>query len=240
MVRAPLRHREHDHSSSSHTSTLLPDGKVLISGGINSDGSPHVIAELFDPAGNDGEGTFTPTGAWARRRVYHTATLLPDGKVLISGGSERRRARRQRGDVRSRRDEVGTFRPTGKWSRPRLLDASTLLPDGKVLIAGGTGRLGGPVTRRAVLPAAPTTFLVTNTQRRRAPARCARPFSTPTRTTAAMRSTSPSQARASRPLAPRSALPIDHGPRPARRHDPARLRRHAAHSTGRCRHSRVR
>ncbi len=63
-----------------HTATLLPNGKVLVSGGYN--GSPPASAELYDPA----TGVWTTTGSLATGRYAHTATLLPSGKVLVGGG----------------------------------------------------------------------------------------------------------------------------------------------------------
>jgi hypothetical protein len=65
-----------------HTATLLQNGKVLISGGVND--CCHVLpsAELFDPV----TGTFTPTGNMTVGRSHHSATLLLDGRVLIAGG----------------------------------------------------------------------------------------------------------------------------------------------------------
>jgi N-acetylneuraminic acid mutarotase len=73
-----------------HTATLLADGKVLVVGGIGP--VPGMAlefkaalsnAELYDPA----SGTWTQLASqMATERYYHTATLLPDGKVLIAGG----------------------------------------------------------------------------------------------------------------------------------------------------------
>lgn len=65
-----------------HTSTLLPDGRVLIAGGMVENGVFLNSAELFDPA----KGTFVATSSMQSRRVGHSATLLPNGKVLIAGG----------------------------------------------------------------------------------------------------------------------------------------------------------
>src|SRR5450432_2269941 len=65
-----------------HTSTLLPNGKVLVAGGFDSSGNYLASAELYDPA----SGTWTPTGSLAGARDFHTATLLPNGKVLVAGG----------------------------------------------------------------------------------------------------------------------------------------------------------
>jgi hypothetical protein len=124
-----------------HTATLLTNGKVLMVG--SEDGPPGYCcrsAELYDPV----TGTFAPTGDMTAGRVGHTATLLPDGTVLIAGpgfvpcstcggpgiGS---------GPVAEVYNPVtGTFAPTGSMIIPRVGFSATLLPNGKVLIAGGT------------------------------------------------------------------------------------------------------
>src|SRR5262245_31825817 len=62
-----------------HAATLLPNGKVLLTGG-RSDGSG--TAELFDPLSR----SFSTTGEMITPRRNHTATLLADGRVLIAGG----------------------------------------------------------------------------------------------------------------------------------------------------------
>jgi hypothetical protein len=105
-----------------HTSTLLQDGKVLITGGGYPLGSN--TAELFDPA----TGTFSAAGNMAVQRGGHTATLLPDGKVLITGNST----------IAEVYDpSTGLFSQTGSMSIARQWHTATLLPNGTVLIAGG-------------------------------------------------------------------------------------------------------
>jgi hypothetical protein len=67
----------------SHTSSLLPNGKVLVTGGGVNDVDATSMTELYDPA----------TGEWESEdnmkdeRVWHTASLLKNGNVLISAGS---------------------------------------------------------------------------------------------------------------------------------------------------------
>jgi hypothetical protein len=63
-----------------HTATLLPDGKVLVAGGV-AVGGQVFTAELYDP----GSGTWTLTAPLGVA-VAATATLLPDGRVLVAGG----------------------------------------------------------------------------------------------------------------------------------------------------------
>jgi hypothetical protein len=118
----------------SHTATLLPSGKVLIAGGQSQlpvGGGPYVaVAELYDPA----MGTFSTTGALVTPRVNHVATLLPSGKVLISGGQA---AGTATATVELYDPASGTFSATGSLATPRQGPTATLLASGKVLVAGG-------------------------------------------------------------------------------------------------------
>jgi hypothetical protein len=65
-----------------HTMTLLPNGKVLVAGGIAAIGGAIDSAELYDPV----SGIWAVAGTMANSRYDHTATLLPNGKVLVAGG----------------------------------------------------------------------------------------------------------------------------------------------------------
>src|SRR5439155_5811273 len=68
-----------------HTATLLQNGKVLIAGGRGRTTAPGgyvVFAELYNPTTR----SFATTSSLVKARGSHTATALPDGKVLIVGG----------------------------------------------------------------------------------------------------------------------------------------------------------
>jgi WD40 repeat protein len=113
------------------TATLLPSGKVLIAGGINASASSN--AELYDPS----TGTFTATGSMVTPRENHTATLLPSGKVLIVGGDGDGGLNYELSNVELYDPNTGTFSSTGPLINDRMYHTATLLPNGKVLIAGG-------------------------------------------------------------------------------------------------------
>ena len=116
------------------TATLLGDGRVLIAGGEGAGGQTVSSAELYDPA----TGAFTVTGSLHTPREDATATLLPNGQVLIAGGQATGRDAGTWSSAELYDSGTGIFTPTGSLSEPRAGATATLLPDGRVLIAGGT------------------------------------------------------------------------------------------------------
>ena len=117
-----------------HTATLLPNGKVLVVGGDGGLSS----AELYDPA----TGAWTMTGALASGREYHTATLLPNGMVLVVGGDIVTRPPVYLASAELYSPATGLWTAAGAMSRARCEHTATLLPSGKVLVAGGSGPYG--------------------------------------------------------------------------------------------------
>jgi hypothetical protein len=139
-----------------HAATLLPNGKVLITGGADASGVSLKTAELFDPA----TGTFTATGSMLAQRLTHQATLLENGKVLITGGLLDSSPNPPSAELYD--PTTGTFAATGAMVTPRSYHTATRLPDGKVLVAAGTGSAGGLDTAELYAPTAGTFTAVSS------------------------------------------------------------------------------
>ena len=91
-------------------------------------------------------GTFSATGSMTVSRHFYTATLLANGKVLIAGGQDLGDpSSLESGNFSSLNSAelfdptTGAFTSTGNMISPRAYHSATLLADGKVLIAGGSG-----------------------------------------------------------------------------------------------------
>ncbi len=127
-----------------HTATLLPNDKVLVVGGGISNTMPFqslASAELFDPA-----GSWTTTASLSDSRYDHTATLLPNGKVLVAGGGYF-----DSYGITHFRKSAELFTPTpasGSWASAtdlntaRMNHTATLLRNGQVLVVGGSNDTG--------------------------------------------------------------------------------------------------
>jgi len=115
--------------------TLLNDGKVLATGGVtdlsfNSTDS----AEIYDPD----NGTWSSATPMSESRVFHSAVRLQDGKVLVAGGLFF-----YMGNVSASPDAeiydpgANTWSSVGEMTEARGGHAAAVLPDGRVLVAGG-------------------------------------------------------------------------------------------------------
>lgn len=119
---------------SSHTATLLPNGKVLVAGGITNGSARTATAEIYDPA----TGTWTVTGSMNEPRAGHTAVLLPNGKILVAGGTFLVWPNGSYGNSAELYDPAtGEWAFTGGMNSGRAYHTAALLLDGRVLVAGG-------------------------------------------------------------------------------------------------------
>lgn len=120
-----------------HTATRLQTGQVLVTGGWSYDvaSTNSATAELYDPP----SGRWRVVGNMTAKRIYHTATLLRSGKVLVTGGVQ--------GLDEAMLASAELYDPgTGQWEvtapmhAARVRHTATLLPNGKVLVVGSDGK----------------------------------------------------------------------------------------------------
>jgi hypothetical protein len=121
---------------SHHTATLLPDGRVLVVGGRGASG-PTAAVEVFQPA----SGSWTAAAPLSTPRTDHTATLLADGRVLVVGGAaalDGQTLDTFLGTAEIFDPATGGWTATGALATTRARHAAVLLPNGEVLVLGGT------------------------------------------------------------------------------------------------------
>src|SRR5206468_12974669 len=111
---------------------LLPDGRVLVAGGVvGSDGHATSAAEIYDPRTN----SWMAAAPMHYARAGHTATSLFDGRVVIAGGDD---AGVALGSIEVFNPNEGVFTLLdAALSSVRSGHAATLSYDGLVVVAGG-------------------------------------------------------------------------------------------------------
>ncbi len=112
---------------------MLSSGKVLFTGGENISGVSTNKAEIYNPF----SGLFTATGNMTTTREEHTAVLLANGNVLVSGGNLKTLNNTTPfASAEIYNPATGTWTATGSMSNARAGHTSTVLSNGHVLNAG--------------------------------------------------------------------------------------------------------
>lgn len=129
-----------------HQASLLPDGSVLVTGGccvsypqpgpclLGCD-TPYVMTPTsrYDPVSDAWLPGPQPAG-----RYMHKAVTLADGRVVLIGGGDRTVFRNTRSDVEIYFPSTGTWSSGARMEEARERFAAVLLPDGRILVAGGS------------------------------------------------------------------------------------------------------
>jgi hypothetical protein len=147
VVSGPLTPRDYP------SLTLLNDGKLLIAGGLDAADQAVSTSELFDPSTGQWmqTGSFWNPGPHAYPVVWkrwgHTATLMADGRVLVTGGFPEEWIMETLAQAQVYDPATGLWSDAGDMTerRGRGYHAATLLADGRVLVTGGDWRtcMGG-------------------------------------------------------------------------------------------------
>jgi N-acetylneuraminic acid mutarotase len=141
----------------SHTATLLPNGKILVVGGVtnlNSFGSHSLSSvDLYDPS----IGTWRQCSPMTMARVFHTATVLSNGKLLITGGSSNYPVALSSSEIYE--PSTGIWMTNGLLNTAHMIHTATLLTNGQVLIAGGYSSNSGIISSAEVYTSANLTVM---------------------------------------------------------------------------------
>jgi Galactose oxidase, central domain len=136
-----------------HRATLLESGKVLVTGGSpNTDGCAfHALAstELYDP----NTGNWSDAGSLGTARLFHTATRLASGQVLVVGGKLDGTTTTVLASAELYDPSTGIWSTTGSLGTAREGHTATLLASGQVLVAGGGTTTDGGCNVQAVASA---------------------------------------------------------------------------------------
>ena len=127
-----------------HRASLLPDGRVLVTGGFGLPPAPDTPgpehAEVYDPA----TGTFGPAGDLGVGRFLHADVVLTDGRVVVVGGVADLGNRGAVAQTEIYDPQSNSWAP-GPTLQPAWLSPTvTLLVNGKVLVHGGENTAGFP------------------------------------------------------------------------------------------------
>ncbi len=120
-----------------HTATCLANGDVLLAGGVTDVSSQTWVATASAELFKAGTGVLQPTGNMILPRKNFTATLLQDGRVLITGGITANEAGTNTAELYD--PKSGTFSQTPKMNYVWSYHSATLLLNGKVLPCGTRG-----------------------------------------------------------------------------------------------------
>ncbi|CAF4250330.1 unnamed protein product, partial [Adineta steineri] len=109
-------------------------GLILVTGGQGIGSNYLSSAELYSPS----TGTWTTTGNMTNGRTHHTASVLSNGKVLVTGGTNHNFLNSaELYDL-----STGTWATTGNMNNTRESHTASLLSNGKVLVSGGFDNSG--------------------------------------------------------------------------------------------------
>ena len=132
-------------SRMSHSAVKLIDNRILVTGGMESVtmGDTLSSSEIYDPLKN----SWLKVADLTRARLGHRSTLLPDGRILVTGGTTV-----VEGDLLGPETTAEIYDPIlNKWSLiatdlvARKDHSAVLIPGGKVILIGGGDPIGAGV-----------------------------------------------------------------------------------------------
>jgi len=115
-----------------HTASVLPNGRILVVGGVGSGDRALSGVQIYDPM----QDTWTNAAPMAGARFQHAATVLSTGQVLVTGGLYRSSSPLIAGEIYD--PGANTWSPAPAMLTPRFGHTLTAMADGRVLVTGGS------------------------------------------------------------------------------------------------------
>ena len=119
----------------------LPDGRILVAGG-SRDGAPVATCEIYDPVTD----TWSAAPPMSVARSFFDLVTLPDGRLLAAGGGTSGEKHPAAATAEVYDPGSGSWNATGTMNRRRAYAAAASLPDGRVVVAGGSPIYFGKIT----------------------------------------------------------------------------------------------
>jgi hypothetical protein len=141
----------------------LPDGRILIAGGLDNTVTATAKAEVFNPATN----TFTAVGSMSTPRNGPGAAPLPDGRVLVAGGQDTSFKQLSSAEIFDPATNSFSSAGVGALTDERQFPSTAPLQNGQVLFAGGRSLTGGYQASAdlfTLAPRAPFSFRLRGTK----------------------------------------------------------------------------
>ena len=144
-----------------HAATVAPTGSVFLTGGFNSQYAPSDVVYRLAP---HEYGDWEEYGYLAEARVFHTATALKDGRILVAGGQDASGLPLKSTQFVEEAPPIYSSSITPLAAQPpapllieRVSHTAGLLPDGRVIVVGGRG-LNGPLASTEIFDPATLTW----------------------------------------------------------------------------------
>jgi len=115
-----------------HTASALPDGRILVAGGVGSGNRALSSVQIYDPI----QDVWTDAAPMEGARFQHAATVLSTGQVLVIGGLYRSSTPRAAGEIYD--PGADRWSPAPSMLVPRYGHTLTALADGQIIVTGGS------------------------------------------------------------------------------------------------------
>src|SRR5262249_14315305 len=122
------------HPIHGHTPTLLSNGPVLIAGRAGGGDVGPSLVQIYVPQGAPAPNVFVPGGVMNTARTAQTATLLPNGDVLVTGGFDQNATPTASAELYEA--TTGLWKTVAPMSVARAEHTATRLVNGTVLVVG--------------------------------------------------------------------------------------------------------